>query len=299
MPKKQNSTLKTLVPVIIVVLILSSFFGLYFILKSNGINLFNLNIIVNNETIINQLNDDPSGSCTLDISPSLINLGDSVTGTIYDGDNTECVVFAKPQGTDDWKIVYSGKTNENGVLTDTFPIGVVGTFDFRAICGSCITNRESLAVRGSEPIEDGNNVGDVVDSGGGSGLTTGDGMVEIITLTPGDNDCTLGIRIDASWDSWSDGNYPEIDGECFNPNYQDWQSLYWSFQDSTALRWSDVMFAPPVKTLSADICPAIYTEDGTPWQIQMTPAFDDFDFPPPGCQVGYSYEYEIYNCECP
>jgi len=145
----------------------------------------------------------------------------------------------------------------------------------------------------------GHNVGDIVNSGSGSGTSTGDGDVEMISLSEGDNPCTLGIRINARWDSWNDNNYPAVDGECFNPNYQDWQQLYWSFQDSTALRWSDVTFPPPPKALYEDICPAIWTTSGTPWQIQIHPAYDSLDFPPPGCEVSYSYDWEVYNCECP
>ena len=153
MAKKTNSTLKILVPLIIVVLIIGSVIGGYLFLKSKGFDLFNLNLMVNNQTIINQLNNDPSGSCTLDISPSLITLGESVTGTIYDGNNVECIVFGKQQGTDDWKMIYTGTTNQNGVLQDTFPIGVIGTFDIRAICGNCITNRDSLAVTDSACVD--------------------------------------------------------------------------------------------------------------------------------------------------
>ncbi len=276
--------------------------------------------VIEDTDLISFLNEPEviSTTCSLSISPNSIWVGDRTTGTIVDGKNKLCHVYVLQGG--DWLSAYQGYTDINGVLTNTRTMNLPGDYIFRAICdlnnnnrvdtSDCLTNQAELTViprpdapddapdDAPEP-EDGWEVGDIIGSGGGSGLTTGDSVYEIISLTPGDNPCTLGIRINAEWNHWSDGLYPMIDGECFNPNVQDWQSLYWSFQDSTALRWSDVMEAPPVKTLSADICPAYYTVDGTPWQIQMQPAFDDADFPPPGCQVGYSYDYEIYNCECP
>ena len=141
-------------------------------------------------------------------------------------------------------------------------------------------------------------VGDIIHSGSGSGTSTGTDAFDIINLEAGDNPCTLGIRINAKWDSWNDGNYPAVDGNCFNQNYQEWQHIFWSFQDSTALRWSDVTFAPPVQTLSTDICPAYWTADGTPWQIQIQPAYSYYDFPEI-CEIKYSYSWEVYNCECP
>ncbi len=253
-----------------------------------------------NQDTFNQLENAPVGdTCSVTLDKNVITAGEIITGSIKDGANTLCTVYGN--GGPGWIEVGSGITNAFGDLSITDTINIPGTYEFRVICGSCVSNTVDLIVNPvvAPPADDGWEVGDVIGSGGNSGLTTGEGFGDIIDLSPGDNPCTLGIRINAEWTSWSDGQFPLIDGECWNPNYQDWQSLYWSFQDSTALRWSDVMNAPPVKTLSADICPAIYDSSGTPWQIQMEPAFDDADFPPPGCQVGYSYNYEIYNCECP
>ena len=286
--KKNNQGLYIMIGLIVMAIIVSPYLG-----KTTYIT---------NEDIINQLETENEGECLIVLDNNVVMVGDEAGGTITDGANTLCEIYLS-DGTS-WINVGEGTTSQTGLLHYSDVIDIPGTFMFRAICGECVTNIVNLKVNpivDDTPPEDEETweIGDIVDSGGGSGLTTGEGFGDIIDLAPGDNPCTLGIRINTEWTSWSDGNYPEVDGECFNPNYQAWQSLYWSFQDSNAQRWSDVMDAPPVKTLSVDICPAYYTVDGTPWQIQMQPAFDDADFPPPGCQVGYSYDYEIYNCECP
>lgn len=83
-------------------------------------------------------------TCTLAITPLAIFRGDSVTGIIQDGANTLCRVFA----TDglEWRLIYTGMTDNTGRLSSTQNIELVGTFRFRAICGSCVTNEVQLIV---------------------------------------------------------------------------------------------------------------------------------------------------------
>ena len=129
---------------IILIIVIALILGLYFLLKSRGFALFSLS-----QSIINQLDNEKDGSCSLVISPSQINLGDSVTGTIKADSDTDCITFAKQQGTSDWKIIYEGTTDSSGELSDTAFINIEGTFDFRAICKSCVTNRDTLIVTSS------------------------------------------------------------------------------------------------------------------------------------------------------
>ncbi len=103
---------------------------------------------VTETTIIERLNNpaNPQGvSCSLSLIPSIINSGESTTGIINDGANVMCVVYARPIG-GDWAVVFEGMTDQFGGLSQTEVIFVEGDFEFRAICGSCITNGANLKV---------------------------------------------------------------------------------------------------------------------------------------------------------
>lgn len=91
-------------------------------------------------------NPDAQTSCSATISPSTITAGDTVTGTIQDGKNQFCEVFGIMEGTDSWRKIAEGTTSSSGGLVFISPFSVVGTFRFRAICGSCITNMATLTV---------------------------------------------------------------------------------------------------------------------------------------------------------
>lgn len=114
--------------------------------------------VVGDTTIINYLNTPDDGvsdsSCSLSFSPNSIYEGDRTTGTIIDGKNSLCRVFAF-DGTN-WINIYEGITDANGVLVSTRNIDMVGNFIFRAVCdsnnnggfdsGDCLTNTEELTV---------------------------------------------------------------------------------------------------------------------------------------------------------
>ena len=94
--------------------------------------------VVGDTTIINYLNTPDDGvsdsSCSLSFSPNSIYEGDRTTGTIIDGKNSLCRVFAF-DGTN-WINIYEGITDANGVLVSTRNIDMVGNFIFRAVCDS-------------------------------------------------------------------------------------------------------------------------------------------------------------------
>lgn len=101
------------------------------------------NYISNTDTI-NKLDNSPVGTCTLSLSPTTMYSGDAVIGTIKDGANTQCDIYAN-DGTG-WRLVLTANTDASGTLVGTNNILVTGTFHFRAICGSCITNEATLTV---------------------------------------------------------------------------------------------------------------------------------------------------------
>lgn len=113
------------------------------------------NIKVINETVINILKEKDviGASCSARITPTTIISGNEVTGTIVANPSTSCDIYIR--GGTDWYFVVNGVTGTNGILTFTDNVYDVGTFEFRAICGTCVTNRATLIVNPfEEPDEE-------------------------------------------------------------------------------------------------------------------------------------------------
>jgi hypothetical protein len=55
------------------------------------------------------------------------------------------------EGTDDWRKLAEGTTDATGTLSYTDTLLVAGTFYFRAICGTCLTNQVTLTVNPAPP----------------------------------------------------------------------------------------------------------------------------------------------------
>ncbi len=124
---------------------------------------------VTDTTIIGRLNNPtnpPEVSCSLSLTPNIINSGESTTGIINGESNVMCVVYARPID-GDWAIVFEGMTDQFGGLSQTETIFIEGDFEFRAICGSCITNGANLKVN-PEPV-----VSNCIDSDGENPNTFG------------------------------------------------------------------------------------------------------------------------------
>lgn len=146
MPKKISDGTKILIATIASVLIV-----LAVLIYGGTQGWFKLNFSFTSNLgsdILDRLNNEPAkqAECTASLSQTTINFGGSVTGTIKDGSNTLCEVYGKMVGTDDWRKVAEGRTDMNGLLTYTDTISVEGAFDFRVICGTCITNTVRLVV---------------------------------------------------------------------------------------------------------------------------------------------------------
>lgn len=105
-------------------------------------------ITTSNTTITNLLNAGEEGSCTLSINPNTITSGDTIVGMITATPNTLCEIYGINTAsiTPAWIKVAEGTTGANGKISVTDTFGIVGKFNFRAICGKCVTNIESLTV---------------------------------------------------------------------------------------------------------------------------------------------------------
>jgi len=254
--------------------------------------------VIENTDIVNYLNtpqETISNSCSLALSPNTIYVGDRTTGSIIDGKNSLCQVFAN-DGTS-WAKVYEGYTDANGVLVNTRNINVVGNFMFRAICdqnnnnrvdtGDCLTNQVELNVLprpDTPPIDEGYDVGDVVGGGSGSGSLTGSEEAEIVfdlgDVSVGGN-CYLGAKIYTNWEYAND--------KCYGVQGQ--QGVDWVFVDSSSIAWSYADAFP--QSHDIDLCPLNW--DGVnQWKLIIDPYSENL----PECQINYNYNVEIYICEC-
>lgn len=126
--------------------------------------------------------------CTLDIDPSRMWSGDIFTGTIDDGENENCIVYARSE-TEDWRVVYVGVTDANGILSDSGIINEPNTYTFAAICGDCITNQDDLEV--VSPDSDGDGFTDWEENEAGT--------------NPNDASSFPGSDLDSDGDGFTDG----------------------------------------------------------------------------------------------
>lgn len=131
----------------------------------------------------------PTGECSLELDKYLINVGDYVTGTIYNGAYANCEVLVKFSGL--WTNIGTYQLDVNGEFTYSTPINIPGVYEILAICitstESCKTNTEILTVQMLEEPEGPPEIGDIVGSGGMSGILS-DGEITSfeIQLTPGE-----------------------------------------------------------------------------------------------------------------
>jgi len=100
--------------------------------------------------IIEQPLETPIGTCSLSLNKYIMDAGDTVRGTIYDGPFASCIVYARLNaGT--WTNVGTYGLDSNGEFSYEAPINIPGTYEILAICTdtagvSCRTNTEMLTV---------------------------------------------------------------------------------------------------------------------------------------------------------
>ncbi len=109
---------------------------------------------VTNQETLNKLDSDQLESqCVITLSPSTITAGDLVTASISDGANTVCEIFAKSNLVP-WIKIGELKTESDGKKEINSVFNYTGTFQFRAICGDCVTNIVNLKSNPSSPCVD-------------------------------------------------------------------------------------------------------------------------------------------------
>jgi len=235
-----------------------------------------------NENTQNILDTQESGSCYAQLDKSVVNVGDEVGGTIHDGANTLCEVYAT-DGTI-WTKVAEGTTNINGDLRFIDTIMVPGIYSFRVLCGECVTEAVTLQVNSIAPEpddSDGYEVGDNVGSGsGGAGdANFGDDLVSTIELdwTTG-GPYVLGARITRSW------NYKDPQCAILPEQYP----MEWTLYDSNGMAWQKYDYVPVLNKVDT-VCPVTYHED-SPWKFVVSVGIQN-------CEVEYSWKVQPYICE--
>lgn len=98
-----------------------------------------------NQQTLEQLETAQDGTCYLSLNKNVIDAGDSITGKITDGANTLCTIYGNLDSTG-WIEIGEGTTNSLGEISVTDTLNIPGDFEFRAICGSCVTNTVHLIV---------------------------------------------------------------------------------------------------------------------------------------------------------
>lgn len=236
-----------------------------------------------NQDTFNQLDNAPAGSCSLILDKNVVNVGEEAGGVIRDGKNTFCEIYGTDGTT--WTKVGEGTTNANGDLRYSDTIYISGTFSFRAICGSCVTNLVDLIVN---PIDDGDDdaegVEDIIDNTGGSGggsvmpgqsdLTTG----ITVDWVPG-GPFILGVRIYRSWDYM-----PQQDPNCINTVFP--EVMEFTFYDSNGMRWQKYDELPTTEIV--ELCPVNFHEDSL-WKFEVRNSKDY-------CDVAYTWSIETFIC---
>lgn len=293
MAKKKNNNIKFWV---IAVLILIALYG-----ASQG--WFKGMFTTINQETINQLETSPQQTgeeCSITFSKSTVNVGDSVTGTIKDGKNTQCAIYYKYEGNPwtFWTFVTTDSSGYYRITRTITPGSATGNYYFAAICGDCVTNQETLRVNPALTTTTttiptttttttipGYDIGDVV--GGSSGVgSLPAGVNEVswifdLSDVPVGGPYRLGAKIHTEWD------YVDMQS-CYHTAYG-YEGVEWNFYDSDSWVWGAMDTSPQVHDV--DLCPLDW--DGVNnWKLEMFKMYNM-----PNCELTYGYSVEIYVCE--
>lgn len=289
--KQQNNNLGLFILISVVLVIIAFIYA-----GSSGWFSLNQNYFINNSEYnineaLNQLGS--SSQCTLDISPSTICQGDKLSGILVDGKNTNCYLFAKKDA--DWKLAYSGTTDDLGQWKKTETVDVLGKYYFRGACDKnangvydledCITNQEEVNV---VTCNSGHQDGDVIDEID-EGINMGEGISEVFKpidlgdfpYTDGEG-CKLKALISTSW------NYVDEE-KCHN--LQALEGMHFELWDSEKKVWERTD-ASPIALGSETYCGLQW--DGTPWTFKAQKVLNIYQ-----CQITLDYNIKIVTCDCP
>jgi len=136
-----------IIGIILVLLIIGAIVGGIIFLSKLGI----INSIVGlNKEKQTLLEDNPTGQCSLSLSKSTIEVGESVTGTISDGINSKCTIAIK-KDSGEWELLANVVTDSNGIYSESQVVDIAGEYVFAVICANadgtwCRTNDKDLSV---------------------------------------------------------------------------------------------------------------------------------------------------------
>jgi len=218
------------------------------------------------------LNNQAAGDCSATLDRSVVNVGDFVAGTVTDGANTLCEVYATDGSS--WRKIAEGTTDNSGNLRFSENIMIPGTFTFRVLCGTCITNEVNLVV--NPIVDDSWEDGDVIDTEVVSGIADAWDEEQISIVLEGwttGGPYLLGARIHRSWDFVEQCDLPQE------------FPVTWTLWDSNGMAWQKYDYTPT--SVAEEICPLTYHEDA-PWTFKME---NDMD-----CAINYEFKVDTYIC---
>lgn len=107
--------------------------------------------IISTETITQlEKETQPIGeTCSLSADKTNVNVGDIIVGSIKDGPQEECNVYYRLDG-GQWTWHQKVTTNIEGVFTGNQLMPGEGNYEFKAICGDCITTSLMITVNPKE-----------------------------------------------------------------------------------------------------------------------------------------------------
>lgn len=282
------------VGIVIIIVLLSLVVGAFFFALFTG-RLSQTNII-SDTNLISLLDSPPpvpiGKACSLGIFPSTVTVGDTVIGTINEGPNASCQIFANFNGLG-WALIFEGTTDANGVLTAPAIPGEAGNWVIVGACGldtpdQCVTPHKSLTVlplpttpppTTAPPVLP--DVGDELDTSGASGGLSG--LNKVWDVSPDLSDepgpIILGVTISTSWSYVDENNAPFCELAIGGI-----PKVEWKFSDSSL---------PPPRWRREDISPIGLGEQVGPvsWDSSVPWKFEVFNSKPlPGCEINYEWE---------
>lgn len=287
--KKSNLGIYIVISVIILasVFLFAGFSGWF---KTS--NVFVTNVTQNIDEALSQ--GETSGDCTLQLSHNQICQGEKLTGTLLDGINTNCYLFAYHDG--EWGLVYTGSTDNTGTWSKTEEVNVLGKYYFRGVCDNnangvfdigadCITNQEYLEIITcpSSDHEDGDIIVEI-----GEDVNMGEGISEVFKpidlgdfpYTDGEG-CKLQALIETDW------HYVDED-KCYG--IQGMEGMHFELWDSIGKKWERTDTSP-VALGSQTICDLQW--NGNPWTFKAQKILNIYQ-----CQIALEYNIKIITCDC-
>lgn len=282
--------------------------------------------------VLNYLQNPPNDklTCQISFSKTTINAGEEITGTIQDGSDRTCIIYAK-RDSGNWAVYAVVKTDSTGRYEEKRVAGSDGgTYYFRAICGDvnnefCITDLKTVKINPftcdsicqGQGYESGYSVGQ---------LDACNGIDKKFEVTMDTTKAWCCCDVHSSWNigdvvdteesqgtltgsgkEWEiDLGDVQVGGEDIlgvkierQWSYVDQSKCYgiqgtmpvgWYFYDSAFLKWTKTDIVP-TNNFGNPIEICGMTYDGTKWRFGV-------DMPElPECQINYKWRLRTFVCD--